>query len=36
MLEIVGHPEIVNPDPRLRREAKKRGWNIMQITAAAG
>jgi HAD superfamily hydrolase (TIGR01490 family) len=31
MLEIVGHPEVVNPDPRLRREAKKRGWNIMQI-----
>ena len=32
MLEIVGHPEIVNPDPRLRREARKRGWNIMQIS----
>jgi len=32
MLELVGHPEIVNPDPRLRREAKRRGWNIMQIS----
>jgi HAD superfamily hydrolase (TIGR01490 family) len=28
MLEIVGHPEVVNPDPRLRREARKRGWNV--------
>jgi HAD superfamily hydrolase (TIGR01490 family) len=32
MLEIVGHPEIVNPDPRLRREARRRGWNVMQIS----
>jgi HAD superfamily hydrolase (TIGR01490 family) len=32
MLELVGHPEIVNPDPRLRREAKRRGWHIMQIS----
>ncbi len=31
MLEIVGHPEIVNPDPRLRREAKRRGWNVMEM-----
>jgi HAD superfamily hydrolase (TIGR01490 family) len=31
MLEIVGHPEIVNPDPRLRREARRRGWNITQL-----
>ena len=31
MLEIVGHPEIVNPDPRLRREARRRGWNVMQM-----
>ncbi len=31
MLEIVGHPAIVNPDPRLRREARRRGWPIMQI-----
>jgi len=31
MLELVGHPEIVNPDPRLRREATRRGWNILQI-----
>jgi HAD superfamily hydrolase (TIGR01490 family) len=32
MLELVGHPEIVNPDPRLRREAKRRGWPIMDIS----
>jgi HAD superfamily hydrolase (TIGR01490 family) len=31
MLEIVGHPEIVNPDVRLRREARRRGWNITQL-----
>lgn len=31
MLEIVGHPEVVNPDPRLRREARRRGWNVMHI-----
>ena len=31
MLEIVGHPEIVNPDLRLRREARRRGWNITQL-----
>jgi HAD superfamily hydrolase (TIGR01490 family) len=32
MLEIVGHPEIVNPDPRLRREARRRGWNVLQLS----
>ena len=31
MLELVGHPEVVNPDPRLRREARRRGWNVMQL-----
>lgn len=30
MLLRVGHPRIVNPDPRLRREAKKRSWPILQ------
>jgi HAD superfamily hydrolase (TIGR01490 family) len=27
-LEVVGHPVAVHPDPRLRREAKRRGWPI--------
>lgn len=28
MLERVGHKVIVNPDPRLRRTAKQRGWLV--------
>jgi HAD superfamily hydrolase (TIGR01490 family) len=28
VLEVVGTPVAVNPDPRLRRVAKKRGWRI--------
>ena len=28
MLEAVGHPVAVDPDPRLRRIAQKRGWPI--------
>ena len=28
LLEIVKEPVIVNPDPRLARVAKKRGWRI--------
>jgi HAD superfamily hydrolase (TIGR01490 family) len=35
MLELVGHPEVVNPDPRLRREARRRGWNVMQLDVNA-
>jgi HAD superfamily hydrolase (TIGR01490 family) len=34
MLERVGNPAVVCPDPRLRREARRRGWPI--IEAAAG
>lgn len=30
MLERVGHPRIVAPDPRLKRVARKRGWPILQ------
>jgi len=30
MLEGVGHPRVVSPDPRLRRTARKRGWPILQ------
>ena len=29
MLERVGHPRVVNPDFRLRRIAKKKGWPIL-------
>lgn len=29
MLERVGHPRVVNPDFRLRKIAKKRGWQIL-------
>lgn len=29
MLEAVGEPKIVDPDPRLKREAQKRGWKIL-------
>lgn len=28
MLEIVGHPRVVNPDPRLRRAALQKQWPI--------
>jgi HAD superfamily hydrolase (TIGR01490 family) len=29
MLETVGHPRAVNPDPRLRIEARRRGWTVV-------
>jgi HAD superfamily hydrolase (TIGR01490 family) len=35
MLELVGHPQIVNPDPMLRREARRRGWDVIVSRAAA-
>jgi HAD superfamily hydrolase (TIGR01490 family) len=28
MLEAVGDPQVVNPDPLLSREAKRRGWPV--------
>jgi HAD superfamily hydrolase (TIGR01490 family) len=28
MLNLVGHPNVVNPDPRLRALARERGWPI--------
>ncbi len=31
MLEIVGHPQVVNPDPFLRRVARQRGWQTVQL-----
>jgi phosphoserine phosphatase len=31
MLEIVGNPQVVNPDPLLRRIARQRGWQVMHL-----
>jgi putative phosphoserine phosphatase/1-acylglycerol-3-phosphate O-acyltransferase len=30
VLERVGHPRVVNPDPRLRRAAQRRGWPVVR------
>jgi len=30
MLELVGHPHAVNPDFRLAREARRRGWSVVE------
>jgi HAD superfamily hydrolase (TIGR01490 family) len=29
MLERVGFPHVVNPDPRLRRVARRKGWTVL-------
>jgi len=29
LLEMVGHPVVVNPDPRLRKHAEERNWPIV-------
>jgi HAD superfamily hydrolase (TIGR01490 family) len=34
LLERVGEPRVVNPDPRLRRTAHRRGWPVLQIGLA--
>lgn len=31
MLEMVGHPQVVNPDLVLRREARRRGWPVLRL-----
>ena len=31
LLELVGHPNAVNPDPELRRIARTRGWSTRQL-----
>jgi HAD superfamily hydrolase (TIGR01490 family) len=36
MLERVGNQVIVNPDPRLRRTAKRRGWPVQDWRRPAG
>ena len=35
-LERFGRPTAVNPDPLLRKEAKRRGWPILKFTKVAG
>ena len=30
LLDRVGHPRVVNPDPRLRRLAQRRGWQVLR------
>ena len=30
MLLAVGNPQVINPDPRLRRAAKRYGWTVQQ------
>jgi len=33
LLELVGEPVAVNPDPRLRRVARRRGWRVLDFAA---
>ncbi len=30
MLRVIGRPRVVSPDPRLSREARQRGWPVLQ------
>jgi putative phosphoserine phosphatase/1-acylglycerol-3-phosphate O-acyltransferase len=30
MLRAVGNPRVISPDPRLSREARQRGWPVLQ------
>ena len=34
MLELVGHPSVVNPDRALRKVARARGWPVLAFTSA--
>jgi HAD superfamily hydrolase (TIGR01490 family) len=36
MLELVGHPHVVNPDRALRKVARARGWPVLAFTGAGG
>jgi fatty acyl-CoA reductase len=36
MLEVVGHPHAVNPDFRLAREARRRGWPLLDWPVEPG
>jgi HAD superfamily hydrolase (TIGR01490 family) len=35
VLELVGHPRIVNPDPLLRLTARRRGWTVVKARPLA-
>jgi len=30
MLRVIGNPRVISPDPRLSREARQRGWPVLQ------
>ena len=34
LLEVVGRPFVVCPDPKLRREAERRGWPVLWWSGA--
>jgi HAD superfamily hydrolase (TIGR01490 family) len=36
LLELVGHPNAVNPDFRLAREARRRGWTLLEWALEPG
>ena len=36
LLELVGHPVAVNPDFRLAREARRRGWGVVDWETEPG
>lgn len=36
MLELVGRPQVVNPDRRLREVAQERGWPVHELRAGRG
>jgi len=36
VLERVGEPRVVNPDPRLRRAAARRGWPVVDLRLEGG
>jgi phosphoserine phosphatase len=36
LLEKVGHPVVINPDPRLRKHAEAKGWEIRDWGKSAG
>jgi len=35
LLERVGNPRVVNPDPKLRLAAKRRGWPVADFASPA-
>lgn len=36
LLSLVGHPRVVNPDSKLRREAERRNWSILHFKRLLG